>query len=110
MHLLKDVDICTSWEEELPSLRLPHPSIVSYDDDDCRFFAEISTSGTQEDFTTLFTDYVLFTISEVIRIIDRIPCKSPMAQRLLFQKTPQLCPAAGARWNIYMMVSRFFFF
>lgn len=50
--------------------------------------------------------FVLGTISELVRVIERLPINSPLAQNLKFKISNRLCPAHHARWDLFTLVRR----
>lgn len=84
-------------------LYLPCKDLLSYDEDDKYFLANIQN---EDDFIRIMQQFVLGTISELVRIMERLPIKSPLAQNLKFKVANRLCPAHHARWDLFTLVSR----
>ncbi|KAF5381706.1 hypothetical protein D9615_005601 [Tricholomella constricta] len=84
-------------EEESPHLRLPSKDVILYDDDDIKFFSSIDN---EEILLKVMQNYILGTVSEALRIINKHPSSSAAAAALQFHDYSRLCRAHRARWDI----------
>jgi hypothetical protein len=89
-------------EEESSRLRLPSREFIMYDDGDIEFLSQINN---EDHLTTLVQDYILGTISEVIRLVEGVALDDPAIPRLKFNLSSALCPAHHARWDLFALVS-----
>jgi hypothetical protein len=89
-------------EEESSRLRLPSRELIMYDDADIEFLSQINN---EDHLLTLMQDYILGTISEVIRLMGGVALDDPAIPRLKFNLSSTLCPAHHARWDLFALVS-----
>ena len=89
-------------EEDSGRLRLPSSAFMHYDENDLEFLSHINN---EDDFTKLFQDYVLDTVSEVLRLIENLPLNTPLTKSLQFRRSSELCTAHHARWDISSLVN-----
>ena len=88
--------------EANPFLFLPCPALKQYHNDD---IALLSNIEKREIFTTVMQKFVLGTISELIRVMERLPIESTLAQILKFNISNSLCPVDDARWDLFTLAS-----
>jgi len=89
-------------EEESSRLRLPSRDLIVYDDADIEFLSQINN---EDDLLALVQEYILGTVSEVIRLIEAVAMDDPVMPCLKFSLSSTLCPAHHARWDIFSLVS-----
>jgi hypothetical protein len=89
-------------EEESSRLRLPSQELVLYDDADVEVLSQVNN---EDDLLLLVQEYILNTMSEVIRLVERIALDDPVIPSLKFKLSSTLCPAHHARWDIFVLVS-----
>src|SRR5271154_4900751 len=86
-------------------LKLPNPDFIDLDDDDrARLSEEV---GLKVELAQLVLDYVLCTMSESMRLIQKIPRNTPRAKRLLFRHFKKV-QFADAKWDILTLVRLMF--
>jgi hypothetical protein len=88
--------------EESSRLRLPSQGLVMYDDADIE---DLSQINNEDDLLSLMQEYILGTMSEVIRLVERVAVDDPVIPSLKFKLASSLCSAHHARWDIFALVS-----
>ncbi|KAF8811115.1 hypothetical protein BYT27DRAFT_6456918 [Phlegmacium glaucopus] len=81
-------------------LFLPCKNMKSYNKTEKHFLANIQN---EDDFVRIVQQFVLGTITELVRIMERLPIRSPLAQDLKFKLANRLCPAHHARWDLFTL-------
>lgn len=89
-------------EEESSRLRLPSQGLVMYDHADVEVLSQINN---EDDLLLLVQEYILGTMSEVIRLVERVALDDPVIPSFKFDLSSMLCPAHHARWDIITLVS-----
>lgn len=87
--------------EDSLQLRLPSGNMTVYEDEDIEYLSNIHN---EDDLVALVLKYILSTVSEAVRTIERIPRRSHLVRSLKFQRASHLCSAHHARWDILQLV------
>jgi len=77
-------------------------NLKEYDADDKAFLLNIQN---EDDFIRIMQQFVLGTVSELVRVMERLPREVPLAQDIKFKISNRLCPAHHARWDLFTLVS-----
>lgn len=80
---------------------VPCPTLKQYYND----IPCLSNIQNGEKSIVLMQKFVLGTISELIRVMERLPIESPLAQNLKFKVSNNLHPVTHARWDLFTLVS-----
>jgi hypothetical protein len=80
-----------------------------YGPEDIEFLNHVSNHGSEDDLNNILHDYVLDTISHILRIISNIPIGTRLCEGFKWQRLPigdERVPAAHfARWSVFTLVS-----
>jgi hypothetical protein len=88
-------------DEESTRLRLPSLDLVVYDEADVKALSQINN---EDDLLLLVQEYILGTMSEVIRLAKWVALDDPVISCLKFSLSSSLCVAHHARWDIFVLV------
>lgn len=91
----------------LNHIRLPQNDLLQFEPRDHRFFETAFNQTAQADtmFVQVMQEYVLCTISECIRVIERMPPRSQLAESVMFKAVPRQKLPANAPWDALILVS-----
>lgn len=91
-------------QETSSKIKLANGLVVQYDPSDLDFLRNINS---EDDMDRLLMDYVLTTISEIVRLFSHLPPMCPQAENLKFQNISVRHTTHHCKWDIYSMVSYF---
>ncbi|KAK0217045.1 hypothetical protein IW262DRAFT_1395220 [Armillaria fumosa] len=92
-------------QETSSKIKLANGLIVQYDHNDLDFLRNINS---EDDMDRLLMDYVLPTISEIVRLFSHLPPLCPQAESLKFQNISARHTTHHCKWDIYSMNDQFF--
>ncbi|KAK0443472.1 hypothetical protein EV421DRAFT_1803948 [Armillaria borealis] len=92
-------------QETSSKIKLANGLIVQYDHSDLDFLRNINS---EDDMDRLLMDYVLTTISEIVRLFSHLPPMCPQAENLKFRNISGRHTTHHGKWDIYSMNDQFF--
>lgn len=91
-------------DDEVLGLRLPSWELLAYDEEDINLLKSLSEQSNEGHVSTLIQDYILATVTESIKIIERLPSGTPLHEAVQFKRSLVVPSVAFPRLVIHELV------